>query len=161
MINDKKTKFTYSKESHTTLCKRVVKNKVYTGIARCHPNDYEFESKLVGEHFAYTRAMIAQLRHDRDDLKCQLKTLRHLYNILEQNPRAHYDSTECYTIRKQMKLIERDIAEIRITIKESQEELRTLSMQKDSLYQHIKANRSKHIVEVPGVIAPIVQSERV
>lgn len=145
MLNDSlHTKFTYDPDSHITTCKRNIHNKVYVGSAKCHPNDYDFESKLVGEHFAYTRSMISELCANRDELNAELKIVKHLYNILEQNPRVHYDSVECFIIRRQIKLLERDIAEIRDLIKETRLSMKTIINEKDQLYNQLRIRRKKN-----------------
>lgn len=143
MINDTRTKFSYDPETHTTTCKRVSHNKSYIGKAKCHPNDYEFESKLVGEHYAYTRSMVQELCENRDALVAELKALKHLYNILEQNPRVHYDSIECYTIRRQMKLLERDIADTKHLIHFTKKDMREMIAEKDAFYSKVRALRKK------------------
>ena len=142
MINDSRTHFTYDPETHTTYCEREGKHNKYCGSAKCHPNDWEFESKLVGEHYAYTRSMIEELVANRNELRAELKVLKHLYNILEQNPRVHYDSIECFTIRKQIKNIERDIADIRTLIHSTKQELHEMMEAKDKFYAKIRKARS-------------------
>ena len=143
MINDTRMKFSYDPETHTTTCKRLIKNRAYIGQAKCHPNDYDFESKLVGEHYAYTRSMVQELCENRDALIAELKALKHLYNILEQNPRVHYDSIECYTIRRQMKLLERDIDDTKQLIRTTKKDMRDMIAAKDAFYNTVRAMRKK------------------
>lgn len=142
MINDTRTHFTYDPMTHTTYCERESKSGKYCGIAKCHPQDWDFESKLVGEHYAYMRSMIKELVANREDLKAQLKGLKHLYNILEQNPRVHYDSIECYTIRRQIHVMERDLADIKHLITTTKADIREMIAAKDALYQKIRSDRS-------------------
>ena len=143
MINDTRMKFSYDPETHTTYCRRRSHNKSYVGEAKCHPSDYDFESKLVGEHYAYTRSMIQELCENRDNLTSELKALKHLYNILEQNPRVHYDSIECYTIRRQIKLLERDIADTKQLIRFTKKDMREMIAEKDTFYNKIREIRKK------------------
>lgn len=144
MINDSRTHFIYDPETHTTYCEREGKYQKYKGSARCHPSDWEFESKLVGEYYAYTRSMIEELVANRDELKAELKTLKHLYNLLEQNPRVHYDSIECYTIRRQIKNIERDIADVRDLINAIKKEMRQMIAAKDEFYNELREERKNN-----------------
>lgn len=146
MINDTRTHFSYDPETHTTYCEREVKHGKFHGVAKCHPNDWEFESKLVGEYYAYTRSMLEELSANREELRAQLKGLKHLYNILEQNPRVHYDSIECYTIRRQMKLMERDLADIRDLIKTTKQELYEYMRAKDEFYKKLRKERAKNAI---------------
>ena len=98
MMSDPKIIFTYDPESHRTTCQRNVHNKIYIGVSQCHPHDYDFENKLTGQHYAYTRSMIKEMCALRDEYKIQLKTLKHLYNIFEQN--CDCNSSESYYLRK-------------------------------------------------------------
>lgn len=145
MINDSRTHFSYDPETHTTYCEREGKHTKFYGSARCHPNDWEFESKLVGEHYAYTRSMIEELVANRNELRAELKVLRHLYNILEQNPRVHYDSIECFTIRKQIKNIERDLADVRDLIRTTKSEMRDMMEAKDEFYKKLRKVREENV----------------
>ena len=72
----------------------------------------------------------------------ELKVLKHLYNILEQNPRVHYDSVECFTIRKQIKNIERDIADVRDLIRTTKNEMREMIEAKDQFYKKLRKARN-------------------
>ena len=75
--------------------------------------------------------------------KPELKALKHLYNILEQNPRVHYDSIECYTIRRQMKLLERDIDDTKQLIRTTKKDMRDMIAAKDAFYNTVRAMRKK------------------
>ena len=70
--------------------------------------------------------------------------LKHLYNILEQNPRVHYDSIECFTIRKQIKNIERDIADVRDLIRTTKQEMREMMEAKDEFYKKLRKVREEN-----------------
>ena len=85
--------------------------------------------------------MIKELVANREDAKSQLKGLKHLYNLLEQNPRVHYDSIECYTIRRQIKLIERDVKELQHLINTTKQELHEMIAAKDAFYKKIREAR--------------------
>lgn len=143
MINSCKTKFKHFENLHKIVCKRRVKDKIYTGVATCHPEDYDFESNLVGEHYAYVRSLIDEMCHDRDEYLAQLKILRHIYDIYEQNPAINYDSHECYILRRQIRILEEDIAEIRVLIKETKANLRNLISEKDKMYNKMRNLREK------------------
>ena len=88
--------------------------------------------------------MLKELSANREELRSQIKGLKHLYNILEQNPRVHYDSIECYTIRRQIKLMERDLADIRTLIKTTKQELYDYMLAKDTFYKKMRKARSKN-----------------
>ncbi len=141
MMSDPKITFTYDAAQHKTTCKRQVHNKIYIGMAKCHPNDYDFENKLTGEHYAYTRSMLKEMCDRRDEYKIQLKTLKHLYNILEQNC-GDCSSNECYYVRRQMQHVQRDIDDMKSLIRSVRNDLRTTIAEKDRLYSKIRISRT-------------------
>lgn len=143
---DKHTKFSYSPDGHITVCERRIHNQVFRGVAKCHPADWDFESKLVGEHYAYMRSMIQEIAARRDAKREELKALKHLYNILEQNPKVSRESVECYTIRRQIKVIEEEIEDLRELIKMTKTELRASIIAKDTYYKKIRESRQKQNV---------------
>ena len=142
MLTDTHVKFSYDTDKHITTCTRSVHNKIYIGHSQCHPHDYDFESKLVGQHYAYTRSMIREMCALRDEYKVQLKTLKHVYNIFEQNPSVDKNSIECMTMRRQMRLLERDIDEMKDLISATRKDLRTTMVEKDKLYDKLRAKRA-------------------
>lgn len=142
MITDTHVKFVYDTDKHLTTCTRSVHNKIYIGHAQCHPHDYDFESKLVGEHYAYIRSMIREMCAIRDDYKTQLKMLKHVYNIYEQNDTIDLDSLECQVMRRQMRLLERDIKEMKQLITDTRMDLRNTMIEKDRLYEKLRAKRA-------------------
>ena len=141
MITDAKITFDYDPELHRTTCKRTVHNKIYIGTAQCHPHDYDFENTLTGQHYAYTRSMLKEMCDRRDEYKIQLKTLKHLYNIFEQNC-GDCSSSECYYLRQQMKYVQRDIEEMKDLIKETRHDLRSTIAEKDRLYSKLREKRA-------------------
>lgn len=146
MLTDTHVKFSYDTDKHLTTCTRNVHNKIYIGYSQCHPHDYDFESKLVGQHYAYTRSMIREMCAIRDDYKVQLKMLKHVYNIYEQNESIDLDSTECMVMRRQMRLLERDIQEMKELIAMTRKDLRTTMLEKDKLYDKLRAKRASNSV---------------
>lgn len=144
MMNDTKITFAYDPELHKTTCTRAVHNKFYIGTAQCHPHDYDFENKLTGQHYAYTRSMLREMAQYRDEYKAQLKILKHLYNIYEQNPAISMDSEECYYLRRQIQVLERNVNDMKSLISETRSNLRNTIEEKDKLYAKLRAARNSN-----------------
>lgn len=143
-----KLTFSYSPDSHITICDRMRHNKIYRGTAKCHPDDYNFESKLVGEHYAYLRTIINELCDKRDEIYFQLKILLHLQNLFEQNEQISEDiindrDEASRILNKQIKILTRDLKDIRVLIKETKSDLRLQFKERDKLHAKITANRKK------------------
>ena len=135
--------FTYDPVTHITTCKRRVRNKFYIGQAKCHPSDYDFESKLLGEHYAYTRSMIQEMCAKRDAKVAELKALNHLYSILSDNPDVDLESIECYAVRRQIKMTERDIKSVKELICTIRKDMREMIAAKDAYHNKIRELRKK------------------
>lgn len=144
MYSDANVKFESFPNVHTITCKRKVHDKIYRGIAKCHPNDYDFENELTGQHYAFVRTLIKEMREQREEIKAELKALNHVYDILNQNNKVSKKSIECYTIRRQIKLKERDLQDIKDLINETQKNLRLTINNKDKLYNAIRKQRSQN-----------------
>ena len=142
MMDDNKISFSYDPDTHLTTCRRAVHNKIYIGTSKCHPDDYDFENKLTGQHYAYTRSMLKEMSDIRDEYRSQLKILKHLYNIYEQNPNIDMKSNECYYVRRQMQVLERDLKGMSDLIKEVRNDLHSTIIEKDKLYAKIRKQRS-------------------
>lgn len=143
MMSDPKVTFTYDPDLHKTTCERAVHNKIYIGTAKCHPHDYDFENRLTGQHYAYTRSMIQEMCQLRDTYRIQLKTLNHLYNIYEQSPNIDLSSEECYYLRRQIQTAQRDLDEMKSLIDATRKDLRLTIAEKDKLYAKLRTNRSR------------------
>ena len=135
--------FSYDPETHTTKCVRKIKNRTYTGKAICHPNDYDFETTLVGQHYAYTRSMIMELCDKRNELLVEIRTLKHIKNIFEQNANVNDESTESYMIRRQIKLAEERLAETKAIIGTTRRLLRETIADKDKFYSKVRTLRKR------------------
>lgn len=136
----------FDKIDHTTICKRQVRNKIYTGKAICHPHDYDFESTLVGQNYAYSRSLIAELCDNRDAKAEQLKVLKHVYNIMEQNKNVRLESEECYILRRQIAVTERDLQELRDLIRAMRKDLRNTIEGRDKMYARLREIRREQNV---------------
>ena len=141
-MTTRKETYEYDKDTHTTYCTRKIKGKIYRGQAKCHPQDYDFENHRTGEYYAFMRSGIEQLCCDRESIKSALKALKHLYDILDQNKAVNKKSIECYMIRRQIKIKEKELKVIRGIISATKTSLRSTIAQKDRLYNAIREKRA-------------------
>lgn len=139
--------FTYDPENHITTCVRTVKNKTYVGTSKCHPHDWDFESKLVGEHYAYVRSVIHEAAEDRDAARNELKALYHMYSLYNHSSKINLKSYECYLLRRQIKAKEKEISHLRDVIKTAKANLRATIAAKDVFYNTVREGRKKNAAE--------------
>ena len=137
----KKPIFTWDAESGETLCVINDKEKVYYGIAKCHPEDMDMKSEKTGCFIAEERAKIMMLSHKRDELKIELKALKRYYASISQS--KYFDETS-YPIRRlldHMSRIETDITDIKELLQYEKKILNTYISEKEKLYERIRRNR--------------------
>lgn len=133
--------FNYDPETHTTTCFRRVKDTIFIGKAKCHPSDYDFESKLVGEHYAYMRSVIKELQLNKEEYKQQLKILKHVYTLFEQNSEVDLTSKECYYVKRQIENVKEQIDFCKNMIQTIKDGLKDTMKKKDDLYAKLRAKR--------------------
>ena len=133
-VDEKLGKVTYTKYN---------KNQSYTGVALCHPNDRDMFSEKVGMDIAYLRADIKYLQDIKAHLKIKLTFIKDLYDRLCAKENVSIYSVEMKTIRKQMYLIKRDIAETQTDIEKNSDEIKKIIIDSEDFGRRIRANRKK------------------
>lgn len=99
----------------TTSIKNCSNGKIFSGIAKCHPDDEIMASEHIGIEISNARAHLNIIRHIRDtETKPQLKILKHIYNNMKTSKQFNPKSYEATMIRRQIKILESEL----ITIKE-------------------------------------------
>lgn len=137
-----KLNYYYDSGTHTTTCVCRGKHKTYVGTSQCHEHDYEFESKLVGQEIALTRAAIQEIIDARDDAHQRVIALRHVYDILDQNEKVDNNSFECRMIKRQLTIQENELAALKEVLKDMRSDLNDTIKQKETLYKKLKAMRN-------------------
>lgn len=143
-----KPRFCWDPEAHIATCIVNVNDKVFCGVATCHPEDLDFESEKVGCNIAYARAAISVLQ-DRvnNDLKPRLASLHQLYYAIN---RSKYYDAGSYPARMLMQHMEHLTDEITATkeqIKKVKADLRQYIADKEKLYDTMRTNRQKKEME--------------
>jgi hypothetical protein len=137
-----KKHFDWIEEEGITVCHMYGKEGEFFGESYCHPEDYDFKSKLTGGFIAETRAEITYLKHKRDNqLKPAINELTHLLSILEAKKDRSPDVEK--TIYKELKNRQSELIDIKEHIKELREGLSNYLTAKDEYHQ--KLRRAKKI----------------
>lgn len=111
------------------------------GLADCHPEDNDFENSNTGLSIASKRAFIKWLCFNREEIRSQYNYLKHLVSCMEQSPKYNSESYENKFIAKQLKKLEDELYDIRLTIEEERKDLRDYIKQKDTFYNTTRRNR--------------------
>ena len=111
------------------------------GIAKCHPDDYDFGNELTGCHIATQRALIKALKLQKIDLKSQLFALNQLYYSMKHSQKFNEKSYENKMLQRQINLIKNDLNAINQKIAEEQDNLKNYINEKDKFYVQIREMR--------------------
>ena len=88
----KQPEYTWDEEQGIASCTLHYNNQEFIGMAICHPDDRDMQSKLTGQNIAEFRALIQAWRYKRDcELRPQLKALNQLYYSMNRS--KYFDPT--------------------------------------------------------------------
>lgn len=135
--------FTYDEESRISSCILTDGEKIFTGIATCHPQDQDMQNEKTGCEIAFRRAKINALRSYRDELKTKLSALNQLYYAINQSKQFNENSYENKMLQRQIRMTKFDLDTIKEMIVSEQQSLQTYFKEKGDFYKKIRANRAK------------------
>ena len=140
---NKKPDFYWNPEEKTATCTIYDGNKTYVGIAKCQDVDADMCSEKTGYEIAFFRARIKLYIANREELKIRLSALKYYFNSINQSKKYNEKSYEVKILKKQMKIIELDIALMENMINEEKQQLKTYIDLKDAFYKKIRSNRAQ------------------
>lgn len=128
----------YEPEAKASMCHILMNGKTIEGFAQCHPDDFPYESELIGLCIAEVRAEVNALREIRDnELIPSIKILTHLQNNMQSSKYYNPKSYEARMLRRQIRIKEAELQAIREEIKTLQEYIRNYIAEKDKLHTQI------------------------
>lgn len=120
----------YDPESKTSIVKIANILGMFTGYAKCHPEDTA--SSFLGCHIAEYRAYIKALKYEANLIKAQIDVLHQTYAMFEDNKNFNPNGLEARKIRKMIYIKENKRKDIL-------EQIESLKKKTDNL----PANREK------------------
>ena len=117
--------------------------KVFTGFARCHPDDIDMKGEKTGCEIAFRRARISALRGYRDELKIRLSALNQLYYSMNKSNKFNEKSYENKMLQRQIRMINFDLATTKEMIVGEEQRLMEYLSEKEKFYNKIRSNRKK------------------
>ena len=133
--------FGWNEDTGMASCILTDGENVYTGYAKCHPDDNDMKGEKTGCEIAFKRAKICALRGYRDELKLSLKTLNQLYFSMNQSKRFDEKSYENKMLQRQIRRINFDLATVKEIIATEEQNLRTYLSEKDKFYVKTRIRR--------------------
>lgn len=143
----KNLKFDFDEEDGSTCCEILYDNKEFYSFAFCSPEDMDMLSKKTGQEIAFRRASIEVMRYERECLKLELKGLNSLYYSIKHSQKYNPKSYEACMLRRQIKMRESDIAQLKEDIKTTKEYIDFYIKQKDDFYKKTRALRKQEELE--------------
>ena len=136
--------FTWDESSGTAKCIVNYKNAKITGVAICHPDDKDMQSKLTGQEIAKRRAKIECYVHIKEnEILPKIEILNHLLGTMAHSKNFNQKSYEAKRIRAELQNLKDDLATINEELAEEKVGLKLFLTQKDAFYKQIRTKRSK------------------
>ena len=136
--------YTWDIETGEATCILKYKHLEFVGKAFCHEEDRDMMSKLMGQTIAEARALIAYLKHVRDnEIKPQLHALRKAYNTMNQSKWFRTTSYEAKILRGQIAHAEKELEQVKQEIANTRVYLRDYIDQKLDCHKNIRDFREK------------------
>lgn len=135
--------FEWDKETGTAICILTDGEREFFGEAICHDDDLDMMNEKTGCEIAFRRAKIKAFKEKKRDLKLQLAALNQAYYSMNRSKNFNPKSYENRMLRRQIHLINSDLATFKEMITTEEQNLRTYITEKDKFYKHIRHNRGK------------------
>ena len=135
--------FNWDEEAGVSSCLLSDGERVYTGFARCHPDDEDMKSEKTGCEIALRRAKIAALRGYRDELKIRLSALNQYYYSINKSQKFKKKSYENKMLQRQIRQIKFDLDTTKEMIAGEELSLRAYIKSKDVFYTQTRKRRQK------------------
>lgn len=140
----KAPKINYDPETGITSYTIYYKDKEFTGIAQCHPDDQDMKSELTGTAIAELRALKLYLRDERDNnLKPQLKSAKQLYYAMNRSKKFNRKSYENIMLQRHIYNLEMDLEAVNEELAVLNQHLTQYIAEKEKVYQHLRKTNQK------------------
>ena len=112
------------------------------GIAKCHPHDYPYISKLTGGIIAEYRAEIDLLKKINNyEIKPGIAALKHVYCTMRHSKRYNEKSYEAIRLKKELAHLMDELEENKKAIQDIHNNLNKYLEDKDKLHKRSKINK--------------------
>ena len=134
--------YTWIEETGEATYTIYYNNLTFTGRATCHPDDEDMKSQMLGLRIAETRALLAYMRHIRDnELRPQIASLKQLYYSMKHSKQYNPKSYEAKMLYRQIDSLEEDLHNLRIEINTIRFRHLQYMREKEELHQVLREKR--------------------
>ena len=136
--------FYFNPDDGSSLCIITTKQKTFFGTAQCADFDRDMMSEKTGSEIAYHRAVIKFLQSQREEVKNELQGLKKYYYTICQSKYFEEDSYATNMLKRQIKMRENDLIEIKNMILDEKEFLINYMKKKSDFYHKIRNKRGQN-----------------
>ena len=126
--------FNYNKDTGYAHCEIKYDNTIFTGDAKCLPEDKDFESERTGCFIAEIKANIKKLKYIRNNLRKELKGLTNFQKRLECCKNYDKNSFETKRLRKEIYIYREQIEALSSAIEDEEKYLVKYVNEKEAFY---------------------------
>ena len=136
-------KFEWDEVTRTAHCYiSIDDSQLIIGSAKCCPEDYDMSSEKTGCEIAYYRASIKLVQHFiMNDITPRLNALKQLYYSINHSSQYNPKSYESRMIRRQLRLVENELAIAKEMVVERKEQLKEYLKKKEEFYEMVRSMR--------------------
>lgn len=138
--------YRWNEETNTAIVScETLNGEILSASAICHPDDADMCSRQTGNIIAEFRLLIKCHQYEKNNiLRPQLKILYHLKSIYERDPNYNEYSYENKMLRKQIRIVEKEIEDTKEDIENIRKELKDFIDCKDSFYRKVRKHRGQN-----------------
>lgn len=138
----KEPEYFWSEDDGVAKCTIYYKDNKFTGMARCHPCDYDMKNENTGMNIATDRAIIKFYKFVINyELNPAFQALKHYYHTIKNSSKYNKDSYEVFMLLRQMRQKEEEISELRLEISNLKSKIRNYIDDKDKFYKTVRELR--------------------
>lgn len=136
--------YSWLEDEGIAFCDIEYKGLTFCGMAHCHPDDKDMQSRLTGKTIAEFRATVKYLKFIRDfEITPQLKSLNQLYYSMNHSKYFDPKSYEAKMLYRQIKNLKEDLEAIKEEIQCQKDSLKTYLETKETDHAKIRAHKAK------------------
>lgn len=135
--------FNYIKSSGKTTCTISDGQNTFIGVAKCHPDDWDYMSEYTGCEIAERRCKIKILQHIKNNqIIPQIQAYEHLISTMLNSKQLNPQSYEFKRIKAEYDNLLNQYTAIKNKIKYSQSKLREYITNKESVNKFIRLRKA-------------------
>ena len=135
-----KISYEYNPYEQISTCTISYKDKIFVGIAKCHPEDEDMVSERVGAVIAESRASIKYFQYLKEKTKHQLEILYHLLTYRNKEQKRTKEQKQIYKLYTKL---QKEIIFFNERIELEKKLLKEYINEKDKVFKKLREKENK------------------